>query len=460
MEPAAPAAATPPTAEGADAGAPARGALGARLAALGAAPRVALVAGGIAVALASVGATAYAFWPTPEPAATQKPKKAKKAKRPTAAASSASPVSAAASARAASPPSSLPAAGPASAAGQWPAAASASGAGGTAPGAAASASGAGRTAAPAHALPATAATPHAAAEAEAEAPMERLQRRLVDALGPGGALEAEGGEFRLTAPPTEAASRRRAPAAAPRSPSRAASGMPAARAARAPQAAPAWSYDGPAGPQAWASLDRANARCASGQRQSPIDLRDGFRVDLEPVRFDYRPSAFSVIDDGHTVRVDVPRGNAIEVSGQRYELQQFHFHRPSEERIAGRQSAMSVHLVHRDGEGRVAIVAVQLERGAAQPVVQAVWNNLPLEKGQPQAATAPVDLQRLLPAERGYFTYMGSLTTPPCSEGVLWLVMKQPVPVSAEQEALFARLYPMNARPVQAAAGRIVKESN
>ena len=139
---------------------------------------------------------------------------------------------------------------------------------------------------------------------------------------------------------------------------------------------------------------------------------------------------------------------------------QFHFHRPSEERIDGKQFEMVVHLVHKDLEGRLAVVAVLLDRGAAQPIVQSVWNNLPLEKGDEVAARATLDLNELLPPERHYFTYMGSLTTPPCSEGVLWMVMKRPVPVSAEQIGVFARLYPMNARPVQSASGRLIKESN
>ena len=140
----------------------------------------------------------------------------------------------------------------------------------------------------------------------------------------------------------------------------------------------------------------------------------------------------------------------MEIMGRRYELQQFHFHRPSEERIDGKPFDMVVHLVHKDAEGRLAVVAVLLERGSAQPVVQTVWNNLPLEKGDEVPVRAPLDPSGLLPAERGYYTYMGSLTTPPCSEGVLWMVMKTPQPVSPEQLGIFARLYPMNARPVQA----------
>ena len=101
-----------------------------------------------------------------------------------------------------------------------------------------------------------------------------------------------------------------------------------------------------------------------------------------------------------------------------------------------------------------------LERGSAQPLVQSVWNNLPLEKGDEVAARTTLDLNTLLPTERSYFTYMGSLTTPPCSEGVLWMVLKTPMPISNEQIGIFARLYPMNARPIQSASGRLIKESN
>ena len=183
-------------------------------------------------------------------------------------------------------------------------------------------------------------------------------------------------------------------------------------------------------------------------------------MQLDAVQFDYKPSAFRVIDNGHTVQVNVAPGNFIDVLGKHFELLQFHFHRPSEERIDGKQFDMVAHLVHKDIEGRLAVVAVLLERGSAQGVIQSVWNNLPLERGEEQAARVEIDLNQLLPRERGYFTYMGSLTTPPCSEGVLWMVMKQPVSVSAEQIGVFSRLYPMNARPIQSAGGRMIKESN
>lgn len=222
-----------------------------------------------------------------------------------------------------------------------------------------------------------------------------------------------------------------------------------------------WSYAGDGGPEQWGQLKPEFATCATGSRQSPIDIRSGVKVDLEPIQFDYRPSPFGVIDNGHTIQVNVAGGNAIEVQGRRFDLVQFHFHRPSEERINGRQFDMVAHLVHKDPEGRLAVVAVLLDRGGpAQPLIQTVWNNLPLEKNTEVGVRGEIDMNHLLPADRRYFTYMGSLTTPPCSEGVLWLVLQQPVPVAQEQVGVFSRLYPMNARPIQQASGRLIKQSN
>ena len=295
--------------------------------------------------------------------------------------------------------------------------------------------------------------PHGAPAAAAEAPLDRLQRRLGEVMGGKGAIQpSQAGELRVVArnPAVVPVRHADAPAAA------ADRTAPAGKAERATH----WSYSGLGGPQAWGRLKPEFGQCAVGQRQSPIDIRDGITLDLEPVQFEYLPSSFSVIDNGHTVQVNVAPGNAIEVNGKRYALLQFHFHRPSEERVNGRQFEMDVHLVHKDAEGRLAVVAVLLERGAAQPLLQTVWNNLPLEKNEEFAARAQIDLNQLLPADRRYYTYMGSLTTPPCSEGVLWLVMQQPVPMSAQQIDIFSRLYPMNARPIQQAAGRIIKQSN
>jgi carbonic anhydrase len=297
--------------------------------------------------------------------------------------------------------------------------------------------------------------------------MDRLRRRLGETIAGNAGLDAgSAGELRLrtraAAPLAVVAS------AAPTAPTAPIAqvlvgAVPANRGVATRPArgrAADWSYDGSAGPQAWARLDPAFAKCASGQRQSPIDNRGGIALDLDPLQFDYRPSRFSVVDNGHTVQVDLAPGNFSETMGRRYALRQFHFHRPSEERIDGRRFEMVVHLVHESDDGRLAMVAVLLDRGAAQPLLQTVWNNLPLEKGEPLSARPLIDLNQLLPDDRRYYTYMGSMTTPPCSEGVLWIVMQQPVPVSPTQIDIFSRLYPMNARPVQDAAGRMIKQSN
>ena len=219
-----------------------------------------------------------------------------------------------------------------------------------------------------------------------------------------------------------------------------------------------WSYQGDTGPQHWHELNPEFKQCGLGERQSPIDIREGIPVELDPIQFDYKLSAFRVIDNGHTVQVNVEPGNRIVVNGRRYELVQFHFHRPSEERLNGRQFEMVAHLVHKDLEGKLAVVAVLIEEGKGHPIVQQVWNNLPLEKRVEQAGLQGLDLLQLLPEDRRYVTYMGSLTTPPCTEGVLWMVLKKPVSVSAQQIAIFSRLYPMNARPVQPQRDRLIKD--
>jgi carbonic anhydrase len=309
-------------------------------------------------------------------------------------------------------------------------------------------------------------------------PLERLRQRLAEKLSTTKPADGPASsELRVVAKLPE-------PAAAPKRPNHKVhvstkahaaaghAGKPAADAKPAPQHAHAahaanamqakhahWSYQGDAGPQAWSQLKSEFSLCSSGQRQSPIDIRGGLAVELDPVRFDYQASRFAVVDNGHTVQVNLASGNSIEVAGKRFELVQFHFHRPSEERIDGKQFEMSLHLVHKDEQGRLAVVALLFDKGAAQPMLQRVWNNLPLEKNEELAARLPLELNALLPADRRYFTYMGSLTTPPCSEGVQWIVMREPVTASIEQIDLFARMYPMNARPLQASAGRRIMQS-
>ena len=324
----------------------------------------------------------------------------------------------------------------------------------------------GAAAAPSKAVvetPTKAAAPGATPGAALADPLEVLRQRLAGKLT--GTKSSEGAnslELRLNGKPPVLADSAAPHKAAPARKS-AAHGAAAAPAHGAGGAHAHWSYQGAAGPQTWGGLKPEFTLCGSGQRQSPIDIRGGLAVDLEPVRFNYRPTPFAVIDNGHTVQANLAPGNNVEVGGKRFDLVQFHFHRPSEERIDGRQFEMSVHLVHKDDQGKLAVVAVLIDKAMdsapPQPAIQKVWNNLPLEKGEESGARVQLDPAEILPGDRRYFTYMGSLTTPPCSEGVQWVVMRQPVSMSSEQIELFARMYPMNARPVQQASGRRILQS-
>lgn len=236
--------------------------------------------------------------------------------------------------------------------------------------------------------------------------------------------------------------------------------LAAAAVAAAPKHGTVWSYEGESGPANWSKINVDWAKCGTGKRQSPIDLRDGIKVNLEQISFDYHPSSFSEVNNGHTIKVMVGGGNFITIGNTVYELQEFHFHRPSEEKINGKGTEMVIHLVHRSAEGKIAIIAVLLERGQPHRLMQTIWDNLPLEKQEVVSPSIVIDPTDALPERRDYFTYMGSLTEPPCTEGVLWMVFKQPMQASPAQMALFSRLYPLNARPVQSTAGRMIKESN
>jgi len=213
-----------------------------------------------------------------------------------------------------------------------------------------------------------------------------------------------------------------------------------------------WSYAGPKGPARWGKLDKGYALCAQGTAQSPIDIPDANvrKGDLPPILFNYKPSALKIVDDGRTIRVDYAPDSWITVAGSRYELAGFNFRKPSEHKIDRKGYEMEVQLVHKDKDGKLAVVAVLLDPGKENPLLKTLWTHLPLAKGKDSVVDAvKVNAVGLLPPSKDYYTYAGSLTTPPCTEGVTWLLLKTPVQVSTEQIARFARIYPMNARPVQ-----------
>lgn len=221
-----------------------------------------------------------------------------------------------------------------------------------------------------------------------------------------------------------------------------------------------WGYGGANGPAKWSSLDPAFEVCKIGELQSPIDIpATGPRVgDLPSLLFDYKPSPLKIIDNGHTLQVNYAPGSFLMVSGKKYELLHIEFHKPSEERIAGRGHDMAAHLVHRGPDGKPGVVAVLLDAGDENRLLKTIWDNVPRDKGTEKAVDGvTINALELLPKNRGYYTFSGSMTTPPCTEDVTWFVLKTPVTISPDGIARFGRLYPMNARPVQPVNGRDIQ---
>jgi carbonic anhydrase len=232
-----------------------------------------------------------------------------------------------------------------------------------------------------------------------------------------------------------------------------------ALAASAAESGPHWVYGGKHGPKEWGDMEPGFAQCKLGKSQSPIDIRNAKSSALPALDFQYAKTAAEIVNNGHTIQVNLANGGALNLDGVPYKLLQFHFHTPSEEKVNGKAYSMVAHLVHQNAEGKLAVVAVLLKEGKANAALAPVFNNLPQTEGAKKALGADFNAVDLLPAERGYFKFDGSLTTPPCSEGVRWQVLKQPVEVSKAQVAAFRKLYKMNARPVQPLNGRAIEES-
>ncbi|RLT46391.1 MAG: hypothetical protein DWI64_07535 [Chloroflexi bacterium] len=223
----------------------------------------------------------------------------------------------------------------------------------------------------------------------------------------------------------------------------------AADGAPAAHAGAQWEYEGAIGPAAWGALSADYATCSSGMSQSPIDIRIYQPLGLEDIGFSYQPVPMKIKNNGHTIQANIDAGNSITVDGVVFNLLQFHFHTPSEHTLLGRALPMELHLVHKDADGNLAVVGVLITIGAANANFAEIWSHMPAVADEEQPVPAPLNPLTLLPKDRRAYRYSGSLTTPPCSEGVNWLLLATPIQMSTDQIAAFRTLFPLNARPVQ-----------
>lgn len=218
-----------------------------------------------------------------------------------------------------------------------------------------------------------------------------------------------------------------------------------------------WSYEGNGAPQNWSKISPEFSECTHGKNQSPVDIHNSFTVHATPLSLSYLASPESIVNNGHSVQVNVLKGNTLIADGETFTLQQFHFHSPSENTIDGKSFPMEAHFVHTNAAGEIAVVAVMFNVGDENIELAKIWEKMPSEQGKPANITEKVNLVKLLPAEHNHYRFSGSLTTPPCTEGVRWLVMKQPQTMSEAQLEKFQHaMHHANNRPVQELHGRVI----
>ncbi len=220
-----------------------------------------------------------------------------------------------------------------------------------------------------------------------------------------------------------------------------------------------WSYEGTHGPDHWGDLDPASRVCAVGTQQSPIAIDAAVEAQLPPLQFSWARKADSIVNNGHTVQLDLKDGGVLVVGADRYKLVQFHFHHPSEHLVHDHGFPMEAHFVHGTASGSLGVIGVLMTVGKPNSVFAEIAATMPTSAGTSVTAGPGIDPSGLLPSRRGYYRYSGSLTTPPCSETVDWMLLADPIEVAEADIDAFAKLYPMNARPAQKLDRRFVLHS-
>lgn len=220
-----------------------------------------------------------------------------------------------------------------------------------------------------------------------------------------------------------------------------------------------WGYEGHEGPTHWGDLSHNYATCKTGKSQSPININTTTATKLANIKFSYQTTPIDVVNNGHTIQVNYAKGSMLSVGGKDYKLLQFHFHSPSEHEVNGKPYDMVAHLVHQAADGQLGVIGVLMKAGKENSVIASIWKHMPKESGNHNKVDATLNAAELLPSNHSYYNYSGSLTTPPCSEGVNWMVMQTPIEVSAEQVAAFTGIFAKSVRPVQPRNDRLIHAS-
>ncbi|MBI5643365.1 MAG: carbonic anhydrase family protein [Deltaproteobacteria bacterium] len=210
-----------------------------------------------------------------------------------------------------------------------------------------------------------------------------------------------------------------------------------------------WGYEGENGPEHWGSMKEEFKACSEGKHQSPIDISAAENADIADIGFNYKSSALNILNNGHTVQVNYDKGSSIKVDGVDFQLVQFHFHTPSEHTLNGKSFGNEIHFVHKNDKGELAVVGVLIEKGKENAAFKTVWANLPRKADEKKAVKATINANDMLPQGKSFFRYSGSLTTPPCSENVNWIVLKTPIQMSEKQIKAIESIMKHNNRPVQ-----------
>jgi len=222
-----------------------------------------------------------------------------------------------------------------------------------------------------------------------------------------------------------------------------------------------WGYTADVAPSHWSELNEKFKMCSEGKSQSPIDIIASSDIDLPSLDLNYKTKSANVIDNGHTVQVNIEKGSTFTIDKDIYELKQFHFHTPSENNINHKSFPLEAHFVHATADGKLAVVAIMFEEAkSSNAVISKIWSKFPLKEGEKTELTLSTEeINALMPSDKDYYKFTGSLTTPPCSEEVKWHVIKKPLTISKVQVKQFFDIYGhSNNRPIQETNKRSIEE--